>query len=307
MNPEANDAIVSWQDVDKRRGKKQALAGFSLALARGRVLGLIGPNGAGKTTAIELLLGMLRPDAGSVRVFGEPALGLPWPLRQRIGFLAERTHDPELPDLALPELLAWQSCYFAQWDSRWCDELVRRLGAVSDQRLHRLSEGQRRRAQMVLALAHRPALLVLDDPALGLDALARRDLLWTTIDAVRDQGTTVLFTSHVLQDVERVVDDVCMLDRGRVRLSGPLDDVIARSKRIVFAAEHAPAAPLPGEVRREQRGRETVVVTTAWDGELQERFASDGVALRVDPINLEEIFCAVVEPERGDAAEAARP
>ena len=287
------DPIVQWSGVSKTRGKRQALADFTLSIAPARVIGLIGPNGAGKTTAIQLLLGMVRPDAGEVRVFGQPALGLPWPLRQRIGFLAELTLADALPDLTVPDLLAWQSCFFAKWDDAWCDRLVQRLGVVTNQRVWSMSAGQRRRAEMVLALAHRPSLLVLDDPALGLDALARRDLLWTTIDAVRDEGTTVLFTSHVLQDVERVVDDVCILDQGRVRLRGELGDVLARCKRLVLPADAAPAA-LPGEVKRETRGRETVVVTTAFDAALGEALAAAGLTPRIDAMNLEEIFCTVV-------------
>ncbi len=295
MSSDEARPIATWQRVGKRRGARQALAEFSLALPPGRVVGLIGPNGAGKTTAIELLLGMLRPDDGAVEVFGQPALGLAWPLRQRIGYLAERSREADLPDLTLPELLAWQSCYFDRWDAAWCDELVRRLGAVTEQRLWRTSEGQRRRIEMVLALAHRPDLLVLDDPALGLDALARRELLWTTVDAVRDEGTTVLFTSHVLQDVERVVDDVCILDHGRVRLHGELDGVLARCKRVVLAADAVPRERLPGEVRREVRGREVMLVTTAFDAALRDDLDRAGCSPRVDAMNLEEIFCSVVD------------
>src|SRR5262249_58807521 len=96
---------------------------------------------------------------------------------------------------------------------------------------HSLSEGERRKAELLLALAHRPELLILDDPTLGLDARARRDMLWATLAAARDEGTTVLFTSHVLQDVERIVDDVLILDRGRVRLGGPPDQLLRRPNR----------------------------------------------------------------------------
>jgi ABC-2 type transport system ATP-binding protein len=291
--------IAVWDQVSKRRGERQALTDFSLALPRGRVTGLIGPNGAGKTTAIGLLLGFLAPDLGSVRVFGEPALPLPWQLRQRIGFLAERSDEADLPNLCLPDLLAWQSCHFATWDAAWCDELVRRLAAPIDQPIWQLSEGQRRRAEMVIALAHRPTLLVLDDPALGLDPLARRDLLWRTIDAVREQGTTVLFTSHVLQDVERVVDDVCILDAGRVRLAGALTDIQNRSKRLVVPAAALPERPIAGEVHRETRGREAAVVTTAFTPELAAAFARDGELPRIEPLNLEELFCTLVTGDVG--------
>jgi ABC-2 type transport system ATP-binding protein len=289
-----HESVVTWDGVSKRRGKQQALSGFSLALAPGRVCGLIGPNGAGKTTAIELLLGLLKPDAGSVRVFGEPALPLPWQLRQRIGFLSERSQKGDLPNLMLPALLDWQSCHFADWDQAWCDELVQRLGAVPDQPMWQLSEGQRRRAEMVVALAHRPSLLVLDDPALGLDALARRDLLWQTIDAVRDMGTTVLFTSHVLQDVERVVDDVCILNGGRTLLAAPLEELQSRSKRILLDADHVSPQPILGELHRRRRGREVEILTIDFSPALVASLAMGGVPPRVEAMPLEELFCAIV-------------
>lgn len=289
-------AVAELCGVHKRFGEHEALRGLALEVAEGEVVALLGPNGAGKTTAIELLLGLLRPDRGRVLVAGRDALGLPWPLRQRIGFLGERA-DRSLPDLTLPALLSWQSCYFATWDHAWCEQLVRRLDAVTDQRIDRMSEGQRRRAETVLALAHRPELLVLDDPAAGLDPLARRDLLWATIDAVRDEGTTVLFTSHVLQDVERIVDDVCIVDRGRARLHGALDDVLLRSKRLVLPADAAPPPPLPGEVRRERRGRELAIVTTAFDDDVHARL---GGGARVDALNLEEIFCSLLTESPAD-------
>src|SRR5262249_56989387 len=149
-----------------------------------------------------------------------------------------------LQTLPVAELLEYKSFFFAQWDWDWCRQLVARMGVVQDRELQSLSEGERRKAELLLALAHRPELLILDDPTLGLDARARRDMLWATLAAARDEGTTVLFTSHVLQDVERIVDDVLILDRGRVRLGGPLDELLRRTNRLVFP--DADALPAPG-------------------------------------------------------------
>lgn len=298
MNNPASESPspVRWTEVRKRRGTKQALDGFSLSLQPGNVCGLIGPNGAGKTTALQLLLGMLRPDEGRVEVFGQTAFGLPWRERQRIGYLAESSERHDLPNLCLPELLAWQSSYFEQWDQAYCKQLATRLGAVADQRLSQMSEGQRRRVELVLALAHRPQLLVLDDPALGLDALARRELLWATIDAVRDEGTTVVFTSHVLQDVERIVDDVAILVAGRIVLQGPLEDLKAGCRLLVMPLQQCPPEPLPGELRRAPRSHDMQVLVSCYDDSLQHTLAQHGTPCRVEPIGLEDLFCLLASP-----------
>src|SRR5439155_19014501 len=116
----------------------------------------------------------------------------------------------------------YQSHFFASWDWNWCKSLIERMGVPSARRLRAMSEGERRKAALLVALAHRPELLILDDPALGLDARARREILWATLESARDDGTTILFTSHVLQDVERIVDQVLILDRGVVRMHGAL-------------------------------------------------------------------------------------
>jgi len=292
--------IVRVEDLEKQRGKQRALDGVSFAIRRGSVFGLIGPNGAGKTTAIKILLGMLRPDAGRAEVFGTAPMDLPAAARQRIGYLGER--PTELPNLPVAELLEYQSFFFAQWDWDWCRQLVARMGVVQDREIRSLSEGERRRAELLLALAHRPELLILDDPTLGLDARARRDMLWATLAAARDEGTTVLFTSHVLQDVERIVDDVVILDRGKVRLSGPLDELLGRTKRLVFPDVDGGLAPVAGEVRRSAHGRDVAVISTGFSPALAEQLRRSQPLLRVEPLNLEEIFCAVIaDPEPAPA------
>ena len=151
-----------------------------------------------------------------------------------------------------------------------------------------MSKGQRRVAELCIAVAHKPDLLVLDDPAVGLDASVRRELLWTLLETVQEQGSTVLFTSHVLQDVERVVDHVGILCRGRLLMAGPIDDLKARVRRLVLPQEEAPDT-LEGEIHREQHGRDVVIVTERYSPEIESRFAGS----ESSPMNLEDIFLAV--------------
>jgi ABC-2 type transport system ATP-binding protein len=156
-----------------------------------------------------------------------------------------------------------------------------------------------------VALASRPELLILDDPALGLDALARRDLLWTTLDVAREEGTTVLFTSHVLQDVERIVDEVLLLDRGTVRVHGPLEDVLARTRRLVFPRAAAGPRAVAGEIGRARHGEDVVVVTGAFSPGLLAELSREHPEVMAEPMNLEQIFCEVVAGQNGGAEKQA--
>jgi ABC-type multidrug transport system ATPase subunit len=296
------DELVVVRDLRKRRGKQQALDGASFAIRRGRVFGLIGPNGAGKTTTIKILLGLLAPDSGSATVFGKAPMDLPPADRQRIGYLSEASE--RLPDLPVAELLEYHSHFFSEWDWGWCRSLIERMQVPTTQNLYGMSEGERRKTELLLALAHRPALLILDDPALGLDARARRDILWATVASARDDGTTVLFTSHILQDVERVVDDVLVLDRGKVRIAGTLDDVLSRTKRLVFPDADA-LDPLPGELQRTQHGRDLVVTTSGFTEPVLAGLRRHHPLVRVEDLNLEEIFCTLVDTPKAESAENA--
>jgi ABC-2 type transport system ATP-binding protein len=299
--------VVEVQHLGKQRGKKLVLDDVSFTLPRGTALGLLGPNGAGKTTAIKILLGMLRADGGLVEVFGKAPMELPPADRRRIGFLSEETGRTGLPDLPVTELLEYHSFFFETWDWDWCRELVQRAGVPTDHRLHAMSEGERRKTELVVNMAHRPEFLILDDPMVGLDARARREILWTMLAAARDEGTTILFTSHVLQDVERLVDHVVILDRGRVRMAGALDELLARMRRLVFPDVNGALAQVPGEVRRGVHGRDVAVVTERFTEGLAEGLRRAHPLLQVENLNLEEIFCTVVaDVQSVDAEEIVR-
>tara|TARA_R110002072_G_scaffold162687_3_gene314847 strand:- start:35528 stop:36520 length:993 start_codon:yes stop_codon:yes gene_type:complete len=280
---------VEIRGLTKRYGSSADLAldGLDLTVPRGSVFGLVGGNGSGKTTTLRTMLGLNLQDSGEALVFGEDSRRLSKATRQRIGYLSE----DEFPydDIAVVDALQFVRGFFDEWDWDWCDHLVERLGVDRRKRLDGMSKGQRRLAEVLLAVAPSPDLLVLDDPAIGLDPSVRRSVLWTLLETVQERGTTVLFSSHILQDVERVVDHVGILHQGKLRVAGELDEIKERVRRVILPGHSAPEI-LEGELGREQLGSEVAIVTSSWSEALADRFAD---AISVDRINLEEMFLAM--------------
>jgi len=299
-------AAIKAEGLTKKLGDTLAVNGLSFDVPRGSVFGLLGRNGAGKTTAIRLLLGLLSPDAGRSSVFGEDSLRLSRGTRQRIGYLSEKKFPYD--DLPIRPLLRFVSAFFEAWDWEKTADLLGRFDVPQDRPLSEMSAGERRKAELLVVLAQSPDLLILDDPAVGLDVTVRREFLWAALEVARDEGKTVLFTSHVLTDVERVADTVAILNHGAVRVLAPLDDLKARTKRLVIElpdGARAEGVVVPGEVSREARGRELSVVTGACSAELEARLRAELGSLEVEDLNLEDIFCAVVGggPARDERAE----
>ena len=218
-----SETVIEIRGLTRHFGKKVALHDVSLAIPRGCVFGLVGENGAGKTTLIKHILGLLKAQIGSVQVFGRDPVEDPVGVLSRIGCLSE---DRDLPDwMRVDELLRYMQAFYPTWDERIADDLCRRFELELRQRVGTLSRGQRARAGLVTALAHRPELLVLDEPSSGLDAIVRQDILGEIIRTVADEGRTVLFSSHLLDEVERVADHVAMVHNGRIVVSDSLDQI----------------------------------------------------------------------------------
>src|SRR5262245_20264634 len=195
------EPVIDVRGLTRRFGTRAALDGVSLAVPRGVVFGLVGPNGAGKTTLIKHLLGLLRPDAGTVRVFGIDPVADPPAVLGRVGYLDE---DNDLPAwMRVGELIRYTRAFYPGWDDAYAERLRRTFDLDPSARVRRLSKGQRARAGLLVALAHRPELLLLDEPSSGLDPVVRRDILTAVIRTVADEGRTVLFSSHLLHEVER--------------------------------------------------------------------------------------------------------
>jgi len=224
--------VVEINQLSRRFGAKLALDQVSLTIPTGCVLGLVGENGAGKTTLIKHVLGLLRAESGKVRVFDRDPAEEPVQVLGQIGYLSE---EPDLPGwMRVRELLRYVQAFYPSWDERYAGELREQFSLDPNLRVRSLSKGQRARVGLIAALAYRPALLVLDEPSSGLDPIVRRDILTAIIRTIAEEGRTVLFSSHLLSEVERVSDRIAMLKSGRLVFSGDLADVKQSYHRVTL-------------------------------------------------------------------------
>ena len=291
--------IVEFQNVSRTFGDKAALADVTLAVPRGGVFGLIGGNGAGKTTIIKHILGMLKAQTGTVRVFGLDPVQNPVETLGRIGYLSE---DRDLPDwMRVGELMNYTQAFYPQWDEAYAEELRQMFELDLKAKIKSLSRGQRARAGLLVALAHRPDLLVLDEPSSGLDPIVRRDVLGAIIRTIADEGRTVLFSSHLLDEVERVADRVAMIHGGRVALIASMEEIKDRHRRMTLRFESPVDRPptLVGTLSTVGGGTEWTYVCRGERSQL--RLAAEQVgAVVIDEsgLTLDEIFVSQVLNER---------
>ncbi len=201
---------------------RPVIADVSFAIGRGEVVALLGRNGSGKTTLVNLAMGMLHPDAGTVRLFGLSPTEHPVAVKRRVGYVAEDQMLP--PTMTVPEILAFHRAVFPTWDAVLERQLLDRFAfPVRPYPIDVLSKGQARQLALICAVCHRPELLILDEPAGGLDPAARREFLETSIQLLNREGTAILFSSHHMTDVERLGGRVVVLNDGCVALDEPLD------------------------------------------------------------------------------------
>jgi ABC-2 type transport system ATP-binding protein len=278
-------------------GGADALASLSLDIAPGEVVGLLGRNGAGKTTLLHCLLGLLRPEQGTVSVFGLDPRRDALEVKRRLGHVSE--HDMLPPGRRVEELLQFHADLFPDWDSEVCDDLVGRLGFTRRARIRELSKGQVRQVSLVCAVSHRPELLLLDEPAGGLDPAARREVLQAAIELLVEGGTTVLFSSHHMQDVERLAQRIVLLHDGRVLLDDQLDSLREGCALAVLPADQAAQLEtLPSCLRVRPRG-DVVHASVAAAPEQAQTLLSEHLSVarddvRCTPLNLEDLFVELV-------------
>jgi ABC-2 type transport system ATP-binding protein len=218
-------AVIETQALGKRYRRQWALADCTLSIPAGHVVGLVGPNGAGKTTLLSIATGMLAPSAGTVEVLGgRPAAG-PGQLA-RVGYLAQDA--PVYAGLTVADHLKLGAHLNPGWDAELARDRIERLDLDPWQKAATLSGGQRAQLALTLAVAKRPELLILDEPVASLDPLARREFLQNLMEAVAEQGLSVVLSSHLVADLERVCDYLIVLVRSRVRVAGPVEELLAR-------------------------------------------------------------------------------
>jgi ABC-2 type transport system ATP-binding protein len=287
----ASPPVVDIRRLTRHFGPTLALSDVSLAIRRGGVFGLIGNNGAGKTTLIKHILGMFKAQSGTVRVFGHDPVQNPVGTLGRIGYLSE---DRDLPDwMRVGELMRYTQAFFPTWDEAFAEELREMFDLDAQAKIKELSRGQRARAGLLAALAHRPELLVLDEPSSGLDPIVRRDILSAIIRTIADEGRTVLFSSHLLDEVERVADEVAIIHQGRILLAATMDEVKDTHRRVTLRFPQPVDRPptLVGTLSFTGQGAEWTYVC---NGERQQlRRAAEAIGATVvddSALSLDEIY-----------------
>lgn len=241
-------------------GERRVLEGITLRVPTGAVFGLIGSNGAGKSTLIRILLGLMRPDSGKSRVWGCDSLELNDPVKQRLAYV------PQQPEafqwMKVGDMLDFIGGFYPAWDAGYVEKMLARFAIPRAAKLSRLSPGERQSVALIRALATRPDLLVLDEPAAALDPAARRELLREIAGRAGESGTTVLFSTHIVTDLERVASHVALLHRGRLMINAPMDDLKETHGKFTLASETDLPAHFAGELsrRRHRDGSVSLII-----------------------------------------------
>lgn len=288
------DTAIQISDLTVRYGRTTAVDRVALNVDKGGVYALVGRNGAGKSSLVRCLLGQQKAEGGWVTLFGEDAWSRRPALMQRVGVVTEEADAP--PEMTVAAIARFCARLYEKWDQKSVESRLRTFGVPLTSRFGGLSKGQKKQVSLALALAMTPELLVLDDPTLGLDVVARKSLFEEVIGDLADRGTTVFITTHDLTGVETFADRVGMMENGRLVLDEAVDALKSRFRRIRFAAKPVsfdPAVLRPTVVRNWGGGAEAIV--SNYDDRLFEQMRS---VSKIDPavveaMSLEEIFIAI--------------
>jgi ABC-2 type transport system ATP-binding protein len=283
---------IEFVGVHKSFRKKQVLSGTSLAVERGKTFAFLGRNGAGKTTAIRMMLGLLPRDAGEVRVLGFDPATEPLEVRSRVGYLAE--DQTMYAWMSIDEILRFVAPFYSTWDHDLALKYVREFELPAAQKIKTLSKGQNVRLGLVLALAHRPELVILDDPALGLDPVMRKQFNRDLITHLQGEGRTVFYSSHLLYEVEPVADEVAILDAGRIVRQTDTETLRRDVRQFVLNREALAVVRDDMAVLDVQTSGDDVAITVENATAISALLEREGLRHRVLELNLDEIFAAYV-------------
>jgi ABC-2 type transport system ATP-binding protein len=287
-----SDLAISIHALSKRFGRHEVLGDVTLDVPVGKTYAFLGRNGAGKTTTIRILMGLLSADGGQSRVLGLDSARDAMEIRRRVGYLAE---DQKMFGwMRIEELLAFLAPFYPTWDMALARSLLKQFSLPARAKVEELSKGQNVRLGLLLAMAHRPELVILDDPTMGLDPIIRKDFLRDVVGSLQGEGITVFFSSHLLYELEPVADGVVILEGGRIVLNSPTERLRERIKRLILPASQAQvAADLPGLLDIQTRGGQVAAVVEDGEAALAAA-AARGAAPMVVDLNLDEIFEAYV-------------
>lgn len=298
----SEEPAIDIRGVTKRFGRKTVLDGLTMSVESGQTFAFLGRNGAGKTTAIRMLLGLIKPDAGSIRALGMDPQKDPLGVRRRVGYLAE--DQAMFGWMRVSEMISFMAPFYPTWDPSWARELANRFELPMRTRTRHLSKGQGVRLGLLLALAHRPKLVILDDPTLGLDPIMRKEFLRDVVTYLQGERVTVFFSSHLLYEIDAVADSVAILDRHHIIRQAETEELRTRVKRIIAPAEAEPMLrDLPGLLDVSRSDRQATAVVENIDAALAAA-RTWGVPFDVVDLNLDEIFEAYVIGRRKEQPDA---
>lgn len=283
--------IISAAHLAKRFAKDDVLRDINLTIEQGQVVGLLGTNGSGKTTLIKCLLGLLRPTGGSCAIFGEDSWNLSAAAKSRLGYVSQEFGV--LPWMKVQSATEYVGAFYEHWDDEFVKHLLNEWKVDRDQRVGVLSVGQRQKLAVILALGHRPELLILDEPVASLDPVARRQFLQSLIEYTSDEKHTIFFSTHITSDLERIATHVAIVQEGLIGYWGELDSLKDRVKRLRIRSSNLLPADLgiPGTIRSRIEGKHALVTVNEMNSSTSTTVASQWQAdVGVEDLNLEEIF-----------------
>ncbi len=286
------DPIIRTSGLVKRYGDQLAVDNLDLTIESGTAVGLLGPNGAGKSTTINMLLGLVSPTRGEVSVLGLDPVVEGAAVRARVGYVPERHHIYGW--MTVEEVLGFTRSFYPSWNDTLCEDLVRRYALPPQKKVKHLSQGMGTKLSLILALAHEPELLILDEPTTGLDPIARDEFVEAVGELLTQYEKTILFSSHNLSDVERIADTIAIMDAGALLVQRPRAELTASTKRVRVSLNGANGSPAPPDgtvFDRVKDGEWLLTIGECTDEKLvQLREAHGQNAVQVDDMALEEIF-----------------
>ena len=292
MSKPSNDMpMIEASGLTKSFDTAHVLRGVDLTIPRGSVTGLLGKNGSGKSTLLKCLLGLLKPSSGTARILGEDGWNLSAEAKTQLGYVAQEVSLYAW--MRVRQIIEYTAAFYPTWNQELAIDLARRWELPTEDRVGPMSQGQQQKLALILALGHEPDLLILDEPVASLDPSARREFLSTILEITRDENRTVLFSTHITTDLERVADHVAVLKEGKIVYHDELDDLKDSVKRLRVTSESdLPSSfGVPNSLRAEVSGRHALVavaeVGPTLVAELEARWQ---VSVTVEDLSLEEIF-----------------
>jgi ABC-2 type transport system ATP-binding protein len=283
--------VIEARKVVKSFGSQSVLREATLAIEKGFVVGLLGTNGSGKSTLIKCLLGLLKVSEGQVQLFGEDSWDLSAAAKARLGYVPQEAKFYNW--MKVRQVVEYWGTFYPKWDSDWVNELMDRWEVPREQAVAPLSPGQLQRLALVVALGHHPELLILDEPVASLDPVGRRETLRQLIDLTKDGEHTVLFSTHILSDLERVASHIAILADGQIACFEELDGLKDRVKRLRLRSNLPlpKSFAVPGALRTSIAGSEALIAVANLDDDLIESLESTWDAdVSIEDLSLEEIF-----------------